>query len=186
MRAGFGWIARNAHGSPAVDRWFINLSRVSLEDPELAKSILGIAQETGVPLKRVGFEIEEHALATCFVQASELIRRLAPHGFRFTLDGFGRGVSSFAYLKALPVSFVKIDLVAMTHGAVDGAGLAMLKSLHQINHALGRATIMSGIAGTEGLPDLAKIGIDFVQGAAVAAPVALRDRGNPQAEAQSA
>jgi len=186
IRTGFRWIARNAHGHPTIDRWFINLSRVSLEDPALPRSILAAAQETGVPPNRVGLEIEEQALATCFVQASELIRRLAPRGYQFTLDGFGRGVSSFAYLKALPVSYVKIDFMAMTHGAADGAALAMLRSLHQLNHALGHGTIISGLASPQTLPELTTMGIDFVQGTAISAPITLRDRGGTAAQSQSA
>jgi EAL domain-containing protein (putative c-di-GMP-specific phosphodiesterase class I) len=124
----------------------------------------------------LGLEIEEQALGSCLPQVSELVTKLGAQGFGFTLDGFGRGISSFAYLKSLPVSFVKLDYTAITEGGGKRVGATLLRSLHQINRALGRATIMDSVGTREVLRELAAAGVDYAQGAAVGKPVALRRR----------
>ena len=128
--------------------------------------------------RHVGLEIEEQALGSCLPQVSELVAKLSAAGFGFTLDGFGRGISSFAYLKSLPVSYVKIDYAAIASTLADGGGkrvgAQLLKSLHQINRALGRATIMDSVGTRELLRELAAAGVDYAQGAAVGEPVPLR------------
>jgi diguanylate cyclase (GGDEF)-like protein/PAS domain S-box-containing protein len=179
------WIARNQHANTAVDRWFLNLTRASFEDRDLAEFIGNAVREHGIPPARLGLEIEEQALDSCLPQVSELVQKLGAMGFGFTLDGFGRGISSFAYLKSLPVSFVKLDYAAITEGGGKKVGATLLRSLHQINHALGRATIMDSVGTRELLKELAAAGVDYAQGKAVGQPVPLRRRrarpGSPSA-----
>lgn len=170
------WIARHQHANPDVDRWFLNLTRASFEDRELTAFIGSSAREHGVHPSRLGLEIEEQALDSCLPQVSELVSKLGAHGFGFTLDGFGRGISSFAYLKSLPVSFVKLDYAAITEGGGKKVGATLLRSLHQINRALGRATIMDSVGTREVLKTLAAAGVDYAQGKAVGQPVPLRRR----------
>jgi diguanylate cyclase (GGDEF)-like protein/PAS domain S-box-containing protein len=175
------WIARNQHANPSVDRWFLNLTPASFADNDLVDFVSGTAREAGVDPRRLGIEIEEQTLGTCLPRVSELVQKLAGEGFAFTLDGFGRGISSFAYLKSLPVSYVKLDYAAIVGGAAGGgtgkrAESALLRSLHQINHALGRATIMDSIGTRELLREMAAAGVDFAQGSAVGEPVALKRR----------
>jgi diguanylate cyclase (GGDEF)-like protein/PAS domain S-box-containing protein len=182
IEASCRWIARNQHANTSVDRWFLNLTPASFADNDLVDFVRGTAQEAGVDARRLGIEIEEQALGTCLPQVSELVQKLAGEGFTFTLDGFGRGISSFAYLKSLPVSYVKLDYAAIVGGATPGGGTgkrvesALLRSLHQINHALGRATIMDSIATRELLREMAAAGVDYAQGSAVGEPVALKRR----------
>jgi diguanylate cyclase (GGDEF)-like protein/PAS domain S-box-containing protein len=187
IEASCNWIARHQHANTQVDRWFLNLTRASFEDAELAAYITEVARASGVEPRRVGLEIEEQALGSCLPQVSELVGKLSAAGFGFTLDGFGRGISSFAYLKSLPVSYVKIDYAAIASTLADGGGkrvgAQLLKSLHQINHALGRATIMDSVSSRELLRELAAAGVDYAQGAAVGEPVPLRrGRAKPGAE----
>ena len=106
------------------------------------------------------------------MQVNELVRRLAPLGFQFTLDGFGRGISSFAYLKSLDVTNVKIDHAAIAQGAGDDVSETLLRSLHQINNVLGKSTIIQGVSSAELLKRLAAARVDYAQGPAVA-PAAL-------------
>jgi len=176
------WIARNQHANTSVDRWFLNLTPASFGDADLVEFVSGTAREAGIDPRRLGIEIEEQALGTCLPQVSELVQRLAGEGFTFTLDGFGRGISSFAYLKSLPVSYVKLDYKAIVGGGTPGGGsgkraeATLLRSLHQINHALGRATIMDSVGTRELLREMAAAGVDFAQGSAVGEPVALKRR----------
>lgn len=168
LRHAFRWIARHQREHPGVGRWFMNLTQPSFTDPELAQYILATARELQAPAAHIGLEIEEQALGTSFVQVNELVRKLAPLGFQFTLDGFGRGISSFAYLKSLEVANVKIDHAAVAHGAGEDVGDTLLRSLHQINKVLGKSTIIQGVNSAELLQRLTAASVDYVQGAAVA------------------
>jgi diguanylate cyclase (GGDEF)-like protein/PAS domain S-box-containing protein len=173
VRSAFRWIARHQRQNPGIGRWFLNLTQASFSDPELAQFIAAAAREAQAPPQHIGLEIEEQALASGFVQINELVRQLAPQGFQFTLDGFGRGISSFAYLKSLNVTNVKIDHAAIAHGADDEVGDMLLRSLHQINQVLGRSTIIQSVSSPELLNRLATASVDYAQGPAVAPPVLL-------------
>jgi diguanylate cyclase (GGDEF)-like protein/PAS domain S-box-containing protein len=183
IEASCRWIARNQHANAGVDRWFLNLTQASFEDEDLAQFIGTTVREAGVDPRHLGLEIEEQALGSCLPQVSELVQKLTGDGFSFTLDGFGRGISSFAYLKSLPVAYVKLDYAAVTEG---GSGkrveATLLRSLHQINRALGRATIMDSVGTRELLRKLAAAGVDYAQGTAVGQPVPLKRR-RPRATA---
>jgi diguanylate cyclase (GGDEF)-like protein len=173
VRNAFRWIARQQRESPGGGRWFLNLSQASFSDPELAQFIAAAAREAQAPAEHIGLEIEEQALASGFLQINELVRKLAPLGFQFTLDGFGRGISSFAYLKSLDVTNVKIDHTALAGNAGDDVSETLLRSLHQINKVLGRATIIQSVASADLLKRLASASVDYAQGPAVAAPILL-------------
>jgi len=175
IRNAFRWIARHQREKPNASRWFLNLTQASFSDPELGEFIAAAAREARAPPQHIGLEIEEQALASGFVQINDLVRKLAPQGFQFTLDGFGRGISSFAYLKSLNVTNVKIDHAAITHGADADVGDSLLRSLHQINEVLGRATIIQSVASAALLKRLASANVDYAQGPAVAAPVLLEE-----------
>jgi diguanylate cyclase (GGDEF)-like protein/PAS domain S-box-containing protein len=175
VRNAFRWIARQQRETPGGGRWFLNLSQASFSDPELAQFISAAAREAQAPAEHIGFEIEEQALASGFVQINELVRKLAPQGFQFTLDGFGRGISSFAYLKSLDVTNVKIDHTALAGDAGDNVSETLLRSLHQINKVLGRATIIQSVASADLLKRLAAANVDYAQGPAVGAPILLDD-----------
>jgi len=175
LRHSFRWIARHQRDNPGVSRWFLNLTQASFCDPELAQFIAATAREAQAPPQRIGLEIEEQALASGFVQINDLVRKLAPLGFQFTLDGFGRGISSFAYLKSLDVTNVKIDHAAIARGAGDDVGDTLLRSLHQINKVLGRTTIIQSVASADLLKRLATAHVDYAQGPAVADPILLEE-----------
>ena len=177
IEASCKWISRNQHANAGVDRWFLNLTQASLEDAELAAFISATAREAGVAPRNLGLEIEEQALGKCLPQVSDLVQKLTGDGMGFTLDGFGRGISSFAHLKSLPVAYVKLDYAAITDGGSGKRTSAtLLRSLHQINRALGRATIMDSVGTRELLRELATAGVDYAQGTAVGQPVVLKRR----------
>ena len=88
---------------------------------------------------------------------------------------FGSGLSSFAYLKDLPVDIVKIDSAFVRDIGKGGSDLAMVRSMAQVARALGKETIAEGIESAETPPRLARIGIDFAQGYALHEPCPLEE-----------
>jgi diguanylate cyclase (GGDEF)-like protein/PAS domain S-box-containing protein len=167
------WLGKHQAAYPKVARWFLNLTAASFENPELAQVLVATVRTAGVAPSRIGFEIDEQALTAHFPAIYALVQQLTPRGFEFTLDGFGRGISSFANLKSLAVSNVKMDWTEIADGAGDGARDTVLRSLHDINHALGRRTIIQNVDSQEAARYMAMIGVDYAQGLAIAIPVPL-------------
>src|SRR4029077_4076500 len=87
----------------------INLSAVSLGDDELLGFVEEELDSSGVPAGKLCFELTETTAIESLAKAQRLMERLAARGVRFALDDFGTGMSSYSYLKELPVSFLKID-----------------------------------------------------------------------------
>jgi EAL domain-containing protein (putative c-di-GMP-specific phosphodiesterase class I) len=103
------WMGSHSARMDRVSRIFINLSGDSVGDPQLQEFIRNALVERRAPPDRVGFEITETAAIGNLTRANQLIADLRQLGCAFSLDDFGSGVSSFAYLKALTVDFLKID-----------------------------------------------------------------------------
>jgi diguanylate cyclase (GGDEF)-like protein/PAS domain S-box-containing protein len=165
------WLGKYQAVYPKVDRWFLNLTSASFENPDLAQHLVATTSAAGVAPTRVGFEIDEQAFPVHFPVISALVQQLTPHGFQFTLDRFAGSIASFAYLKSLSVSNVKMDWTAIVDDAGAQARDTVLRSLHDDNHAFGRHTILQCVHTREIFEHLATIGIDYAQG--VAAPVLL-------------
>ena len=91
-------------------------------------------------------------------------------GCRFALDDFGVGLSSFAYLKHLPVDFVKIDGSFVVDMLQNPVNHAMVQAIHNIGHILGKKTIAESVESVAILDALDAIGVDYAQGFAVAPP----------------
>jgi EAL domain-containing protein (putative c-di-GMP-specific phosphodiesterase class I) len=112
----------------------------------------------------VTFEITETAAIENLAAAEDFITALKDIGCQFALDDFGSGFSSFAYLKHLPVDKLKIDgafVKGMAHSSVDQA---MVESMNQVAHALGKVTVAECVENEETLLLLKDMGIDLVQG----------------------
>ena len=89
---------------------------------------------------------------------------LKARGCRFALDDFGSGVSSFVYLKTLPVDFLKIDGQFAAHVATDAVDRSMVEAIAKIGRAMEVATIAENVESAEVLAVLKNIGVDYVQG----------------------
>ena len=149
----------------------INLSGNSLNDDKLLDFIKAELQSSDIDPQKVCFEITETAAINNLSQASHLITELKALGCFFALDDFGSGLSSFTYLKNLPVDYLKIDGSFVTDMAVDTIDYAMVEAINQLGHVMGIGTIAECAESEEVVDHLRKLGVDFAQGYAMGSPI---------------
>lgn len=154
-----------------IDCFNINLSGQSVSDPEVLDFIIKSFEDVGLAPENICFEITETAAIANLTSARHLITALKAMGCHFALDDFGSGLSSFGYLRSLPVSFVKIDGTFVRDMDSDEADLAMVKSINQVAHALGIKTVAEYVESQEVYDLVTEIGIDFAQGVHISKPV---------------
>ena len=176
IRNSFEWYAKNCmdcHArTPIV--MAINLSGASVADASLLDYIRNELGRSGMPAEAVCFEITETAAIANLEAAKEFIHELRRLGFRFALDDFGSGLSSFAYLKTLPVDYLKIDGAFVRDMVDDPVDYAMVSSMHQLGKAMGIRTIAEFVENDTVLGKLAEIGVDYAQGYGIGRPQELR------------
>ncbi len=142
----------------------INLSGDSIKDPALFEYIIEQKDKYGVSLKNICFEITENIAIGNLTKATLFINKLKDHGCMFALDDFGSGLSSFAYLKNLPVDFLKIDGGFVKDISRDEIDRAMVESIQQVGKVMNLSTIAEHVEDESTLNVLREIGIDYVQG----------------------
>ena len=152
----------------------INLSGDSLNDDGLYSYILSLKNRLGISLNNVCFEITETVAIANLVKATTLINELKKHGCRFSLDDFGSGLSSFAYLKNLPVNYIKIDGSFVKDVSRDPVDRAMVVSIQQMGRAMKLNTIAEWVEDEETLKALKEIGVNYVQGYHLGRPEAIK------------
>ena len=124
----------------------------------------------GVPHALICFEITETAAIANLAKATQLIRELKALGCGFSLDDFGSGMSSFGYLKHLPVDHLKIDGAFVRDIADDPIDRAMVEAINKVGHVMGITTIAECVEIPQTLAILEEIGVDYAQGFAIARP----------------
>jgi len=148
----------------------INLSGNSLNDDSLLDFIKGEINKTEIQPSNVCFEITETAAISNLDQVSQLILELKRIGCRFALDDFGSGLSSFTYLKNLPVDYLKID-GSFVHDMIDDTiDHAMVEAINQVGHIMGIGTIAECAESQEVVNMLRELGVDYAQGYAMGKP----------------
>lgn len=148
----------------------INLSGISLSDEHLLDFLRQQFRRYKVHPREICFEITETAAIANLMQAVVLIKELKAMGCRFSLDDFGSGLSSFAYLKNLPVDYLKIDGSFVRDMAHDPIDAAMVQAISNIGHVMGIQTIAEWVEDEVTLGMLKKIGVDYAQGYLIARP----------------
>jgi len=151
----------------------INLSGQTLNDDSFLCFVIDALKETGIPPEKICFEITETAAIVNLTNASYITKNLKDIGCLFSLDDFGSGLSSFAYLKNLPVDFLKIDGMFVKDIVSDPIDFAMVKSINDIGHVMGKKTIAEFVENEEILEKLRGIGVDYAQGYGIAKPAPL-------------
>ena len=142
----------------------INLSGQSLSDKDLGEYIQLQLELHDVPAELICFEITETCAITNLSRATRLITLLKKMGCKFSLDDFGSGLSSFNYLKNLPVDYLKIDGAFIRNIEHDKMDMEFVKSINQIGHTLGVETIAEFIENQHTIEVLENLGVDYGQG----------------------
>ena len=151
----------------------INLSGPSLLDESLVELILGEVRRNALRPSSFCFEITETAAIQNYAAATRFIKRLKDEGFTFALDDFGSGFSSFAYLKNLPVDYLKIDGSFVQTIDESLVSYTMVDSINSIGHVMGIKTIAEFVKSPEIKQKCAEIGVDYAQGYHIAEPIPL-------------
>ncbi len=165
-------LAELGSGSPRATQptFSVNLSGQSLGDESFLDFVLAELEASRIDARRICFEITETAAIANLSSGLRFISALRSLGCRFVLDDFGSGFSSFAYLKNLPVDFLKID-ASFTHQLPnDPIQRALVESIQQIGSVLGMKTIAEGIEDEETLRVVRDLGVDYGQGFALHRP----------------
>jgi EAL domain-containing protein (putative c-di-GMP-specific phosphodiesterase class I) len=159
-----------AHPHLRTHTFGINLSGETLRHEELVQVISETLRKHGVPATMVYFEITETAAIANLGAALEIMRQLRALGCRLALDDFGSGMSSFSYLKNLPVDYLKID-GSFVKGMVDNpVDEAIVSSINAVGQQMGVRTIAEYVESDAILSRLRSIGVDYAQGYAIARP----------------
>jgi EAL domain-containing protein (putative c-di-GMP-specific phosphodiesterase class I) len=153
----------------------INLSGATLDDEALAEFVANELRASGVPGTCIGFEITETAAISNFTHAVRLIDTIRALGCRFSLDDFGSGLSSFAYMRHLPVDCLKIDGSFVRMIATSAVDRAMVASINEIGHLMGLRTIAEFVEDDTALQQLHALGVDYAQGYGLRRPAPLAD-----------
>ncbi len=164
------WLSNNPGFLERLDLCSINLSGPSLVDDTFLEFIVQKLSECKVQAEKICFEITETAAIANLTSANHFITILKEEGCKFALDDFGSGLSSFAYLKTLPVDFLKIDGVFVRDIENEQSDLAIVKSIHEISRALNKKTIAEFVESDSILRILEEIGVDYAQGYGISLP----------------
>ena len=197
-------VAERYHLMPAIDRWVVknalrllktrcevnesvrlsvNLSGQSLCDEGFLEFVLDEIHVSGVPADRLCFEITETTAIANMTRAIHLINGLKRQGCRFALDDFGSGLSSFIYLKNLPVDYLKIDGAFVKDMHTNSIDRAMVESINQIGHLMGIKTVAEFVTNADVMAECRALGVDYVQGYHISRPQLVEDL-LPEAAAQ--
>jgi diguanylate cyclase (GGDEF)-like protein/PAS domain S-box-containing protein len=168
--AALDWARQNASVFDRIGRLFINLSRDTVLDPDTGEYIREALAATGIDPRQVGFEAAEQVVIANLGKANALVSALRRTGCAFALDDFGSGVSSFAYVKALGTDYLKIDGMFVGNLSQDRVDYAMVRSIKEIGHVMGKQVIAKSVESEAVLDKLREIGVDFAQGFAVGTP----------------
>ncbi|MBK1722842.1 DUF1631 family protein [Thiocystis violacea] len=166
----FKWLHNNQSKAREIGGVAINLSGQSLSDPDLLTYIKAGLTAMDIPVEMVSFEVTETAAIVNLDQAAIILDDIKALGCKVALDDFGAGMSSYSYLKRLPVDYVKIDGSFVKDILVNPHDREIVKSFNEIAHFMGKKTIAEYVENQEILELLRDIGVDFAQGYAIEKP----------------
>ena len=190
--------AENYQLSPRLDRWVvaktinwlnenpdhlerlavcsINLSGLSMGDQETLGFIRRTLEHSNVPPSKICFEVTETAAISNLDAAVRFMHTLKSIGVLFSLDDFGTGLSSFAYLRTLPVDYLKIDGTFVKQIDRSIVDWTMVKSINEMGQIMGKRTIAEFVENEEIYSQLSEIGVNYAQGFLLSEPRPLIDK----------
>ena len=149
----------------------VNVSAPSLRDGDFVRSVREALQAAGVPPERLTLEITESALAEQTETAVSMMEALRASGVRLSIDDFGSGYSSMAYLKRLPIDELKIDRVFITDMLTDTRDQPITRAIIELAHSLNLSVVAEGVESPALTELLRRFGCDAVQGFGLCRPV---------------
>lgn len=149
----------------------INLSVWNLQDAGLVSFVLERLQESNIKPEKISFEITESAVMSDPVRAREVLNTLSDMGIALAIDDYGTGFSSLAYLKLLPVKYLKIDKSFVVDMLDDEDDAIIVHSTIELAHNLGMLVIAEGVESEDTLVKLRELGCDYAQGYIIAKPM---------------
>jgi diguanylate cyclase (GGDEF)-like protein/PAS domain S-box-containing protein len=151
----------------------INLSGTSISNDQFLSFIKKQFLNYNIAPQNICFEITETTAISNFTQATQFIQSLKQLGCHFALDDFGVGMSSLAYLKSLPVNYLKIDGSFVKNLVRDSVDRAMVECCNRIAHVMNIKTIAEFVEDHTTLEQLRELGVDYAQGYGIAQPIPL-------------
>ncbi|MCI5207587.1 MAG: EAL domain-containing protein, partial [Candidatus Electrothrix sp. ATG2] len=142
----------------------INLSGQTVADAGIFDYIHRLQQDFNIAAEQITFEITECAAMHNIKKTIELIKKLKKKGFTFSLDDFGTGLSSFTFLKNLPVNSLKIDGTLIRDVTEDDTSYMMVKFINDIGHLMGLEIIAEYVENEKIMERVKQVGVDLVQG----------------------
>lgn len=164
------WLSRNPRHLEKLEICSINLSGQSISDRDFLNFLLDKLLISDVVPSKICFEVTETATIANLSSATEFMEELRDRGCHFALDDFGTGLSSFEYLKKLPVDFIKIDGQFIKDVATDPINYAMVDSIKEIARVMSKRTIAEFVESEATFSILKKIGVDYAQGNGICEP----------------
>lgn len=180
------WAAQNPREFARFDMCSVNLSGLTLADESFLGYVIDLLRAARVPSSKICFEITETAVISNLSQASRFISTLKALGCFFALDDFGSGLSSFAYLKNLPVDYLKIDGMFVRDVHSDPLDRALVRSINDVGQVMGKKTIAEFVENDDIMRVLAEVGVDYAQGYGVGKPFPLSRLDHVEPEARLA
>jgi diguanylate cyclase (GGDEF)-like protein len=151
----------------------INLSGTSLSEDRFLGFVIDELKKQKLPDGAICFEITETAAISNLSRVVHFMQALKQLGCKFSLDDFGSGLSSFTYLKNLPVDYLKIDGQFIRNVAEDSVDQSMVKAIREVGQAMGIKTIAERVETRQVLDKLGSLGVEFAQGYYIARPISV-------------
>lgn len=159
-----GWFDRHPEHVDVVGMVSINLSGRSMSDEGFIHFLLEALKTSTIPSSSISLEITETAAIGNLSDAIGLFTKLKQLGCSIALDDFGSGLSSFGYLKRLPVDIIKIDGQFVRDIADDEADYVMVRAIHELATQMGKKTVAEFVENDAILMRLCSLGVDYAQG----------------------
>lgn len=171
----FSYLNNNPHVVDTIGGVAVNLSGLSINDESFIPFILEQIALLEISTDYITFEITETAGIESLSSAAEFINTIKKTGCRFSLDDFGTGMSTYSYLKNLPVDFIKIDGSFIRDLETNNSDKAVVRSITEIGHFMGKKIIAECVEKESTIDLLRGMGVDYVQGYAIARPKPLKN-----------
>lgn len=164
------WLVANPSLQHSLRHCSLNLSGATFANIDNADLFINKIQRSGVAPEKICFELTETATIANLSSASEFMHKLSAIGSRFSIDDFGSGLSSFAYVRKLPIDFLKIDGLLVKDILEDPTDYTLVKSINDISKSMGKRTVAEFVESPRLLNAVRDIGIDFAQGFHIGEP----------------